>query len=91
MQQARLGVERKVSENEKILEQIAKTVVGVEAWARQTQLAALERAVRDSIRITGANSKEHCTSILQQQLKGQVLALSRARAAKSRAENVAEN
>jgi exonuclease SbcC len=89
VQEAQLGVVKKVSENEKILERIAKTVVGVEAWARRTQLAALERAVADSIKNLGANSKEHCTVILQQQFNTQVAALSRARAAQRRAEDVA--
>jgi exonuclease SbcC len=89
IREARGGVEKKVSENEKILERIAKTVVGVEAWALQTQLAALERAVDDWIKNTRANSKEHCTDILQQKFAIQVTALNRARAAQKRAEDVA--
>jgi exonuclease SbcC len=89
VQDARLGAEKRVIENEKILERIAKTVIGVESWARQTQLAMLDHAVADSIKNLGTNSKEDYASILQQQLKVQEAALRRARAAQSRAEEVA--
>jgi DNA repair exonuclease SbcCD ATPase subunit len=87
--EARLVVEKKVSENEEVLERIAKTVAGVEAWACRTHLSALEREVANSIKNTGANSKDQCTAILQQQSNAHIAALIRARAAKGRAEDVA--
>lgn len=89
VQEEMLSVEKKVSEQEIIIERIAKTVKGVEAWARRSQLVGLESTVNDLIKEVGAETKQHCTEILQQQLNAKEAAIIHAQAAQKRAEGVA--
>lgn len=89
VQEEMLSVEKKVSEQEIVIERIAKTVKGVEAWARRTQLVGLEGSVNDLIKNVGAKTKEDCTEILQRQLDEKELAIVHAKAAQKRAEDVA--
>ncbi|MGZ0710068.1 AAA family ATPase [Coraliomargarita sp. W4R53] len=84
-QEAILILEKKVRENESLMERITKTVKGVEAWELQTQMQSLQSDIAETIKANGANSKKECSIILEKQIETQTIELDHALSAQGRA------